>query len=68
MSIFAFSHPILLWGINAGTLMHDAIGGEIGTKDGVEEIPGIICFEDLDVCLKLCLDHLMEVFEYLAGF
>lgn len=48
--------------------MHDAIGGEIGTKDGVEEIPGIICFEDLDVCLELCLDHLMEVFEYLAGF
>ena len=48
--------------------MNNTIRVEVGTKSSVEEISSIISFEDLNICLELCLDHRMKVFENLASF
>ena len=46
--------------------MNNTIRFEVGTKSSVEEVSSIINFEDLNICVELCLDYRMKVFENLA--
>lgn len=37
-------------------------------KGKIEEVLGIVCFEDIDVCFDLVLDHDMKVLELMTSF
>ena len=45
--------------------MNNNIRVKVRTKGSVEEILSIISFEDLNICMELCLDHRMKVFKNL---
>ena len=48
--------------------MNNNIRVKVRTKGSVEEISSIISFEDLNICMELCLDHRMKVFENLDSY
>ena len=41
---------------------------KVWAKDGIEEISSIVGFENLNIGVKLSLNHGMKVFEYMEGF
>lgn len=53
MIVFVFNHTVSLGCVNTRTLMNNIMSLQIISKDRIEEISGIVCFEDLNVCFKL---------------
>ena len=43
--------------------MNNNIRVKVRTKGSVEKITSIISFEDLNICMELCLDHRMKILE-----
>lgn len=55
-------------GVNTEILMDNPIRLKIGTKRGIEKILGILSFEDLNIGVKLGLNHRMKIFKQLTSF
>ena len=51
---------ILFGSFNTSATMDNAMCFEKIPKDGIEVIASIICFQNLDLSLKLCLNHVVE--------
>jgi len=63
MSIFPFSHPVLLWSVRAATFVNYAVLGEKGAKVVVKVFSSIIRVKDLNGCIKLVSNISMELEE-----
>lgn len=60
VSIFPFSHSILLRSVYTRTYMNNSMVWQVSTKNGVEIILCIVGFENLDLAFKLGWNHGMK--------
>jgi len=67
MSIFSFSNPILLGSVDTGALMNYAMCLEKVAQDVIKVFRAIVSAKDLNLCLKLRLNHRMEVDEHVSN-